>query len=133
MYKRYSSLFLIVLLLHVTAAPCFAKPKEDKEAQRAEKVRQGILRLGVGKDARVSLKLKDKTRLVGYISEAKSESFVIKDMKTGASSVVAYPSVTQVKGHNLSTGAKIAIGVGIVAAIIILLILKKYCDNEGGC
>ena len=53
--------------------------------------------------------------------------------KTGASTVVAYPDVIQAKGNNLSTGAKIAIGAVIVAAIVLLLLLRTYCNNEGGC
>ena len=35
---------------------------------------------------------------------------------------IAYPQVKSVKGNNLSTGAKIAIGVGIVAAIIFIIL-----------
>ncbi len=34
---------------------------------------------------------------------------------------VAYPQVKQVKGNNLSTGAKIAVGVAIVLTIAFLI------------
>jgi hypothetical protein len=40
---------------------------------------------------------------------------------------VPYPSVTQVRGNNLSTGAKVAIVLGIVAAVLgILLFFENY-------
>jgi hypothetical protein len=35
---------------------------------------------------------------------------------------VAYPQVKSVQGNNLSTGAKIAIGVGFAAAIIFIFL-----------
>jgi hypothetical protein len=74
--------------------------------------------------------LQDKTRLAGYISEAKSDSFVVTNAKTGAMTTVAYSEVTQVKGHNLSTGAKIAIGIGIGAAIYIVVGIILYYSHE---
>lgn len=39
---------------------------------------------------------------------------MIVDDKTGGTTAVPYPQVKKVKGNNLSTGAKIVIGVGIV-------------------
>ena len=50
--------------------------------------------------------LRDKKVLVGYISETKDDSFVVSDPKTATDSTVAYSDVTQVKGHNLGTGAR---------------------------
>ncbi|MGI9067261.1 MAG: hypothetical protein ACR2HX_12780 [Pyrinomonadaceae bacterium] len=43
--------------------------------------------------------------------------------KTGEVVTVAYPQVKQVQGNNLSTGAKIAIGVAIIAAILTIGVL----------
>lgn len=133
MFLRPISLLLVVSLLHFSALPVLAKAEAEKQARHAAKVKQSIFKLGLGRDARVAIKLRDKTRLVGFISEAGEDSFVVTHLKTGVPTTVVYPDVAQVKGHNLSTGAKIAIGVSIVVAIILLLILKKYCDNEGGC
>jgi hypothetical protein len=123
----------ILSLLPFSAAPGLGKTDIEKQSERAAKVKQSVLKLGVGKDARIAVRLRDKTRLVGFISEAGESSFVVTDVKTGAATVVAYPDVIQAKGNNLSTGAKIAIGAAIVAAIILLLLLKTYCNNEGGC
>ena len=49
------------------------------------------------------------------------ERFTVTD-KTGAATSVAYPQVKSVQGNNLSTGAKIAIGVGIAAALIFAIL-----------
>ena len=86
----------------------------------------GITQLGTGEQARVELKLADRTKVKGYISESAADHFVVVDKKTGAATRVTYGQVQQVKGNNLSTGAKIAIGLGILAGILaIFLILEN--------
>ena len=102
-------------LICVTSAS--AKPTVDKEAQFAAKVKAGILKLGAGPAARVSLKLRDGTKLKGYVAEAGDDRFVVVDERTGASKEVPYPQIKQAKGNNLSTGVKIAIVVGIILVV----------------
>lgn len=122
MYKQFLSLMLVGLLINLMTVN-FAFAESDKELRRVEKVRQGIFKLGTGKDARVEVKLRDKTKVRGYISQADDNGFAVVDLKTGASTNVVYPNVKQVRGNNLSTGAKIAIGVGIGAGITLLIFL----------
>jgi hypothetical protein len=130
---RPIALLLVLSLLHFGSAPGFARNEIEKQVKYAAKVKQSVLKLGVGREARIAVRLRDRSQLVGFVSETGESSFVVTNAKTGTSTVVAYPEVTQVKGHNLSTGAKIAIGAAIVAAIILLLFLRTYCNNEGGC
>ncbi len=116
-------LTIVVACLVVSAVnvrPVAASTKAEKEVRFAGKVKQGIEKLGSGRDTRVEVKLRDKTRLKGFISE---NGFVVTDVKTGASNRVAYADVSQVKGNNLSTGAKIGIGIAIGAGITILILL----------
>ena len=124
MFKRNLSLLLISSLVFSLALTptALAKPKAEKEAEFATKVKAGIAMLGVGRDARVEVKLRDKTKLKGYISEATADTFSVTDLKTSAITTVAYPNVTQVKGNNLSTGATIAIAVGIAVGVTILVL-----------
>jgi hypothetical protein len=104
--------------------PASAISKTEKQAQRIEKVKAGILKLCVGTDARVAITLRDRAKLAGFVTEANEESFIVTDPKTGAATTVAYADVTQVKGNNLGTGAKIAIGIGIgVGATLLVLFL----------
>ena len=102
------------LLSAAGVRPAYAGSKEEKETRLAEKVKEGISKIGTGAAAHVEVKLRDKTKLKGYVSEADEDSFVIVDEKTNATSTVAYSQVQQVKGNNLSTAAKIAIGVGVI-------------------
>lgn len=131
MLKKICSLALAALLLQAAAVPAFAATKTEKEAQRAEKVRARIAKLGTGSGARVKLELRDGTKLEGYVSEAGAEGFVVTD-RAGRATTVAYPQVGKAKGNNLSTGAKIAIGAGVAAAVVLLLLWHEYSENEGG-
>jgi len=120
MLKRICSIALAALMLQAAAMPAFAKSSAEKEAQRAEKVRTQLAKLGTGPDARIKLELRDKTRLEGYISEMGADTFVVTD-KTGKATTVAYPQVGKAKGNNLSTSAKVAIGIGIGAGVTLLI------------
>ena len=131
MFKKILTMAVAALVMQaVCVLPVSAASKEEKQAQRTEKVKAGILKLGVGTDARVAIKLRDNVKLAGYVSEAKDDSFVVTDLKTRAATTVAYGDVTQVRGHNLGTGAKIAIGIGIGVGATLLVLFWYIAAHE---
>ena len=122
MFKKLFSLSLVALLINLAAmTPAYAASKE-KQARFTEKVKVSVLKLGTGEAARVKLKLQDKTKVAGYISAADGDGLTVVDPKTGLVTTIAYSQVKSVQGNNLSTGAKIAIGVGIAAGIIFIIL-----------
>lgn len=94
---------------------------ESKEAKSAAKVKAGIAKLGTGSSARVEVKLRDKTKIKGYISEATEDYFVVVEDKTGEATQVPYQQVKKVKGKNNLTGEQIGIIV-IIGLIVITAI-----------
>jgi hypothetical protein len=124
MFKQSLSFVLVgsLLLMLIGVPTVAAKPKAEKEAARAAEVKAGVAKLGVGPEAQITVKLRNKTKLSGYISQVNAESFVIADAKTGASTEVPYPNVTQAKGKNLSTGATIAITAAIAVGVTLLVL-----------
>ena len=131
MFRKYISILFIVLVVNLLGVfPVIASTKEEKEAQFAEKVKANIAKLGTGKDARVEVKLKDGTKLKGYVSKIDDESFVVTDAKTGTETTVLYPQTKQIKGNNLNTGAKIAIGIGIGVGATLLFIYLYIITHE---
>lgn len=124
MCRKLLSLVLVGLLAQV----CFVQPaaasggKAEKEARFVNRIKEGIAKLGVGEAARVEVKLRDKTKLNGYVGEANAESFTVVDAKTGTATRVTYPQVQGVKGNNLSEGVKIAIGVGALILLAVILL-----------
>jgi hypothetical protein len=122
MFKKVCSVILSALLLQAAAVPAFAATGAEKEAKRAEKVRAQLARLGTGADARIKLVLRDKTKLEGFISEAGADTFAVTD-RAGKTTAVEYGQVSKAQGNNLSTGAKIAIGIGVGAGVTLLIFL----------
>jgi hypothetical protein len=131
MFRKSLSMMLISsLLITLFAAPsALAKSKEEKEAEFAARVKAGVAKLGAGAETRISVKLRNKTKLSGYISRVGAESFVITDLKTGAETEVAYPDVRQAKGNNLSTGATIAIVAGVAVGVTLLVLWILYATT----
>lgn len=122
MFKKLVALSLVAILINLAGmTTAYAASKEEKQARFAVKVKENVMKLGTGEAARVKIKLRDKSKLEGYISAADEDSFTVTD-STGKATTVPYPQVKSVKGNNLSSGAKIAIGVGIAAAIIFLIL-----------
>lgn len=121
MKKLLTMMVACLMLGTVSVRPVAASSNAEKEARFAGKVKVGVEKLGSGRDARVEIKLRNKTRLKGYVSEIGENEFVVTDVKTGASNKVAYGDVKQIKGNNLSTGAKIAIGVSVAVGLILLI------------
>jgi len=121
MRKKVMSLLVSSALILIVCAVTFAaSSREDKDAKLAAEVKTGIMKLGTGPAARVELKLRDKTKLKGHVQQIAEDHFTVIDERTGEAREVPYPQVKQVKGNNLSTGAKIAIAVvvmGIIFAI----------------
>ena len=122
MLKKILILSLIFLVLNLSlSSVVFAETKTEKEAKFAIKVKANIEKLGVGTESRVQVKLKDGTKVKGYVSQINESSFVVIEDKTGDSVEIPYPNAKQVKGNNLNTGIKIAIAAGIIIALLLWL------------
>lgn len=138
MLRKIVSLVLVVLLFAAASANvAYADSNKGKEARLAVRVKEGVRKLGVGRDAQVTVKLRDKTKVKGYIGEAGEDSFVVIDAETGAANSVSYSSVKQMNGNNHSLGVRIAIGVVIAAAVVVALIIlielgfrQRDCDSK---
>ncbi len=123
MLKKSVTLLLVALVINLGGVRlAYADSKEEKHARFTEKIKANVLKLGSGESARVKVKLRDQPKLEGYISEAGAETFTVTNPKTGSATTVAYEQVKSIQGNNLSTGAKIAIGVGIAATIIFIIL-----------
>jgi hypothetical protein len=129
MLKKLCSVVLSALLLQAAAFTAVAATKAEKEAARAEKVRTKLTKLGTGSDARIKLELRDKTKLEGFVKEAGADTFALTD-RAGKTTTVEYSQVSKAKGHNLSTGAKVAIGIGIGAGVTLLIILLIAASDD---
>lgn len=137
MLRKIISMLLIVFVNLAGISHAFAgtaNTNVEKELRTTAKVKESIAQFGTGEAARVKIKLKDNQKFEGYVSEINQDFFTVKSSATGETTEIPYSQVKKAKGNNLSTGAKIAIGVGVVLAVaaVILLTTKKTCAN-GSC
>jgi hypothetical protein len=128
--KRAIAIFLAAILVSFACPlPADARARSEGEQQAAARIKIAISKLGTGPTAYVELKLTDGTKLKGYVDEASEKHFVVINAESGESKTVPYGQVKHVKGNNLSTGAKVAIGVGVGLAVV-LLILKDRIKSH---
>lgn len=77
MFKKFISLGLAGLLLNFAVTfPVYPKSAEEN-SRFATRVKRAIAKLGTGREAFVEVKLRDNSRLAGYVSEATDDSFRI--------------------------------------------------------
>lgn len=107
----------VILLVHGLLCQTTSYADPPDQLKYLLKVRSQILKLGVGEEAKLEVKLKDKTKLKGHIREAGENHFVLVETGTNRVITVPYDQVQQGKGQNLSTGAKILIVVGVLFLI----------------
>lgn len=134
MLKRLFSIGLVVLLFHVGNSLLIHDVARANQSDSApDKVKAAVAKRGTGPHAKVTVKLKDQTRLKGYITNAGNDSFTLSDSKTGQVRTLAYSDVAEVKKQGgMSLPAKIGIGVG--AGVLALgLFYVIGCHDDPFC
>jgi hypothetical protein len=130
MFKKYLSLALVALLANVLmAVPAFARARSSSsssQVQSVEQIKIKLAKIGVGEKARATVRLKDGTKIKGYVAEVRDTEFVIRDRKTNDARTVSYQDVAKVesnRGHSTARNLGLGIGIGAAAVIGILAII----------
>ena len=132
MLKRLFSIGLVVLLFHAGNSLLIQDARANQNDAASNKVKADVAKRGTGPKAKVSVKLKDHTKLKGYISNASGDSFTLSDIKTGQARTLAYSDVAEVKKQGgMSLAAKIGIGVGIGVGALALFVAIGCATSDG--
>ena len=133
MIKRGFAIMLGAALLLAASGGQTVFARQDGDSPGAEEVRAKVSKLGVGEKARVEVRLRDETRLKGFVGRAGERSFAVTEEKTGVIREVAYADVAQVKkrGGGLSGTTKALIwgGVAATAAVVLFAVRGAFCDG----
>jgi len=135
MSRKWLSLFLVGLLFYgVNPQIILAQTSADNSAERnrVERIKTNIYRLEDAGKTRVVVYLKTGAKVKGYITNLGEDSFDVTNYKTQQTTAVAYRDVAEVKEQGSSKGAKLALGIGVVAAIAVLLIVLPHKGGSGG-
>lgn len=131
MFRRIGAIFVLAVFLAGTVGhPVCAQT--IKELQATEKARANILKLGVGQTARVQIKLRDKTQVRGFVSQAGQDEFTVTDPKSGMTQKLSYTDVVEVRkpGMSPSTRTWLILGGAAAAAVVVGIIVKPaFCDG----
>lgn len=118
MFKKLLAVILSCVLVNVVASVAYASSQDDKQARRIEKVKENVLKLGVGSESRVEVTLHDGRNFKGTIREITDDNFLVMEENTNRSVTVPYADVAKLKGKNGLTAAKVGINVAKGAAIV---------------
>ncbi len=127
----HSKLLLSLLVLLCTFAQPLAAQQGDRQAMTVDQVKIKVAKLGLGDKAKATVRLKDGTKIKGYIALASEEEFVLRDRKTNAPTTVRYGDVVKVeanRGHSTARNVAIGIGIGVGAFIAIVFITIAHLD-----
>jgi len=134
--KRMLAIMLTGMIATMTTGLVQVNGQSQKgagqEDPRTAKVRMDVFKLGVGERARVEVKLRDNSKLKGYIGEANDGSFTVVDSENGFSQRITYTDVANVKkaGAGFSTRSWIILGAAVAGAVTTWIIVKPVvCDG----
>ena len=100
--------------------------------QAKPKIAAALEKLGAGNSTHVAIVLRNAHRIQGNLTSARPAHLVITDY-AGVPHGIAPADITGIHGNNLSTGAKVGIGVGAAAAVLFFigcgLSERGFCRN----
>ena len=120
-----SALFVASITMPVVAQ------QSNSEGTTVDKVKAKVAKLGTGEKAKATVVLKDGKKVKGYIGQAGSDDFVLRDRKTDSPTTLRYSDVSKVesnKGHSTARNLGLGIGIGPGAFLAILLITIAHLD-----
>ena len=127
--KLNAILVLFSMFLVSSQIPFLAQSDSKKNEKKIEKIKQKINKLGTGENVIIKVKLYTDTTYQRYLSQVGADNFVVVD-KTGNQITINFADVDSIGGKNLSTGVKIAIGVGIGFGAMLLIFYLIYLNNN---
>ena len=132
MFRRTFAIMLSGLLLLTAFGFQGAGAQSLGNQQATEKIRSKVLKMGVGVNARVEAKLRDNTRVKGYISDSNQDSFTVVESNSGSNKTISYADTSSVKkaGNGISGKTWIILGAAVVGAAVTWAIVKPaVCDG----
>ena len=113
---------------HLHAGSCAAEQFGGSDTREGKG--QGC-EIGIGEKAKATVIPKDGTKNKGYIGQAGSDDFVLRDRKTDSPMTIRYSDVSKVesnRGHSTARNLGLGIGIGAGAFLAILLISIAHLD-----
>jgi hypothetical protein len=111
----------LALALCLALAMPAAAQQGSVDARQIARIKADVTKRGTGERAKVTVELRNKTAVKGYINRAGTDDFVVNDTVTNRETTISYSDVEKVSGPGLSPKAKMEIGLGIGLGIVIVV------------
>jgi sRNA-binding regulator protein Hfq len=118
MFTKTSTIFLLAVFLLVANVDVISGQQSAVEQDR--RIKAQVNKAGAG--AKVTVYLKDGTKIRGSIGQILDDSFDVTLNKETQSSIISYRDVQKIKRRGWSTTAKVVVG-GLAGAAALVLIL----------
>jgi small nuclear ribonucleoprotein (snRNP)-like protein len=133
MIRKFVSFAVVALVFQMLCVLPVAAATGRPQDGATAKVKAQVAKHEQKRD-KVSVKLKDGSKLKGRITQRDEDAFTVTDAKSGATRSLTYTEVAQVKSSGgLSTLAKVGIAIGIGAAVTVAYVVVAIRCNEVGC
>ena len=124
MKKHLTILLIGSLVFLASGGQTLARSSGKDKVPTVEQIKAKIAKLGTGKKAKAQIKLRTGEKIKGFVSSAGDDSFAFTERDSKQTKTIAYADVVEVKkSGGLSTGAKIAIGLGIGVAVLAIVVI----------
>ena len=111
------TLTTLFLAMAIAVCPLGPTARAQQQLDQTAKVKAEVVNRLNKKEEHVKVKLRNGTEVKGYITQTSDNGFTLSNEKTKTSTDIAYADVQHVEGRGMSKTKKIAIAVGIGAAI----------------
>ena len=123
--KKHLTIILIGSLVFLASGgQTLARTSGKDKTPTVAEIKAKIAKLGTGKKAKAQIKLRTGEKIKGNVTSAGDDSFAFTERDSKQTKTIAYADVVEVKKWGgLSTGAKIAIGLGIGVAVLAIVVI----------
>ena len=132
MLKRQLFIAISIALLVtglITPVKTIGQPTDSSDTAR---VRSDIEKLNGERGKKVEIRLRDRTKIKGYITAVNHDSFAVSDLTRGTSQTIAYSDVLLAKRSGGGSKKPWIIAAGIAAGAIVTWIVVKPALCDGG-
>ena len=125
MFTKTLTIFLMSATLLVANVDVILGQQNSVELDR--RVKAQVNQAGAG--AKVTVHLKDGTKIKGSIGQILDDSFDVTLNDETQSSIISYRDVQKIKRRGWSTTAKVVVG-GLIGAAVLVLVLHKTLSAD---
>ena len=121
--KFLSGLFICLLVFAADLQIVCAQTDAELDRNRIERIKISVYRLENTGKTKIVVRLISGAKLKGYLTKLNDDSFDVTNYRSGQTTAVLYRDVAEVKARGaLSKGAKAALGIAGVAAVVVLVL-----------